>query len=259
MQLFKECEVFFSPLRFARESNRIKEIIVEAIFPIKCFNCGNENGEFLCEDCFSLIEIIEQRYCHICKKRKSINIFQCEKCENKTSLFHLFFATTYNEKREDILIKRLIHYFKYGPLIKQLSPVFCQLIIAHFRAIDTSKDFFKNFLIIPIPLYIKREKWRGFNQAEEIAKHLSSYLEIPIIKKLIRVKNTKPQTETENREKRKTNIKNAFKCSNSSSIKGKNILLIDDIYTSGATMEEAAQTLKKAGAKRIWGCVVALG
>ncbi len=207
-----------------------------------------------------MIQIINQRYCHICKERKPIGIFRCRKCKNKTSLIHLFFATTYNENQEDILIKRLIYRFKYESLIKELSFIFSKLIIAHFRAIGLNKDFFKDFLIISIPLHIKRKKWRGFNQAEEIAKYISSYLKIPIIKKvLIRIKNTKPQTETENREKRKTNIKNAFKCSNSSSIKGKNILLIDDIYTSGATMEEAAQTLKRAGAKRIWGCVVALG
>ena len=237
---------------------RLKEIIIEAIFPIKCLNCGKQ-GNFLCEDCFSLIEIIEQKYCHICKKRKPSAVFQCAKCKHKTSLFHLFFATTYNEKREDILVKKLIHYFKYEPLIRQLSLIFYKLIITHFKIIGLNKNFFKGFLIIPIPLHIKREKWRGFNQAEEIAKHLSSWLKIPIIKKiLIRIKHTKPQTETENQEERKNNIRGAFKCLNYSLIKGKNILLIDDVYTSGSTMEEAAQTLKKYGVKRVWGCVVAI-
>ena len=238
---------------------KVKETIIEIIFPIKCLNCEKE-GKFLCDDCFSLIQIIDQKYCHICKKRKPITVFQCPKCKHKTSLFHLFFATTYNEKQEDILIKKLIHRFKYEPLIKELSSIFSKVIIAHFKAIGLNKNFFKDFLIIPIPLYIKREKWRGFNQAEEIANHLSSQLKISFIKKtLIRIKNTKPQTETENREERQNNLKEAFKCLNCNLIKGRNILLIDDIYTSGSTMEEAARTLKKNGAKRIWGCVVAIG
>ena len=237
---------------------KLKEIIIETIFPAKCLNCEKQ-GKFLCEDCFSLIEVIEQKYCHICKKRKPSAVFQCAKCKHKTSLFHLFFATTYNEKQEDILVKKLIHYFKYEPLIRQLSSIFSNLIIAHFKAIGLNKDFFKNFLIIPVPLYIKREKWRGFNQAEEIAKHLSSQLKIPFIKKiLIRVKNTKSQTETENREERQNNLKGAFKCLNYGLVKGKNILLIDDIYTSGTTMEEAARVLKEYGTKKIWGCVAAI-
>ena len=238
---------------------KIKEIIIEIIFPAKCLNCEKQ-GDFLCKDCLFLIETIEQKYCHICKKRKPDTVFQCAKCKHKTSLFHLFFATTYNEKREDVLVKKLIHYFKYEPLIRQLSSIFSNLIIAHFKIIGLNKNFFKDFIIIPIPLYIKREKWRGFNQAEEIAKHLSSQLKIPFIKKtLIRIKNTKPQTETENREERQNNLKGAFKCLNYNLIKGKNVLLIDDIYTSGSTMEEAARTLKKDGAKKIWGCVVAIG
>ncbi|MBZ1348595.1 MAG: hypothetical protein KYQ20_02475 [Candidatus Nealsonbacteria bacterium] len=242
--------------------SELKAIIIEIIFPVKCLNCGKE-GQFLCEDCFSIIQIIDQKYCHICKKRKPANVFQCEECRRKTSLDHVFFATTYQESQEDVLNRKLILCFKYKALIRGLSLIFSKLIIAHFRAIDLineNNDFFENFVIIPIPLHNKRKKWRGFNQAEEIAKCLSLELKIPMLKKsLRRVKNTKSQTETENHQERKDNVEGAFECFDDKPIKERNVLLIDDIYTSGATIEEAAKTLKKKGVKRVWGCVVAMG
>ena len=241
---------------FLRE---LKAVIIEIIFPVKCLNCGRE-GEFLCEDCFSIIQIIDQKYCHICKRRKPANVFQCEECKRKTSLAHLFFATTYHESQEDVLNRKLILCFKYGALIRGLSSVFSKLIIAHFKAIDLDSRFFENFVIIPVPLHNKRKKWRGFNQAEEIAKCLSLELKIPMLNKsLFRVKNTKPQTETKDLQRRKDNVEGAFECFDHNLIKDKNVLLIDDVYTSGATIEEAAKALKKKGVKEVWGCVVAMG
>jgi ComF family protein len=106
-------------------------------------------------------------------------------------------------------------------------------------------------------LFIKKQKRRGFNQAEEIGKIISEKIYIPLkVDNLIRIKNTDSQTKL-NKKQRIENIKNAFIIKDKDTIKGKIIFLIDDVYTTGATMEECAKVLKKAGAREVWGLVAA--
>lgn len=230
----------------------IKQGAIECLFPTNCLNC-QADGEILCEDCFSTIEIIDQSYCHICKKRKPFKVFRClSGC--RSPLFHLFFATAY---KKDTLIEKIIHRFKYPPFIKNLDAVLAKIISVHFELIKLEQDFFKDFIIIPIPLHIKKIKKRGFNQSTEIAKKIfptSVFLALDVLK---RVRNTIPQIEIKDKQGKKNNVKDVFQCVDSTFVQNKTILLIDDVYTTGATMEECAKVLKNAGAKRIFGCVIA--
>ncbi|GAI27128.1 unnamed protein product [marine sediment metagenome] len=110
-----------------------------------------------------------------------------------------------------------------------------------------------------MPLDKKRLKRRGFNQAEEIAKVLSEILDIPLINDaLLKIKETLPQVKLSEKD-REENIKGIFLCQKPEKIKNKKTLLVDDVYTTGSTMEEAARILKKAGAKEVWGIAVARG
>lgn len=234
--------------------NNIKEIGIECLFPTKCVNC-QAKGEILCDDCFSLIEIIDQKYCHICTKRKPFDVFKCSS-HCRSHLFHLFFATVYNK---DPLIQGLIHRFKYPPLIKKLDLVLAKTIFVHFELIGVKPNFFNDFIAIPIPLYSKKIKQRGFNQSVEIAKRVSAELKITLNLHIVkRIKNTQPQIKLITKEEKRDNVTDAFECTDSDFIYNKNILLIDDVYTTGSTMEECANTLKKAGAKRVFGCVIAI-
>lgn len=221
---------------------QIKKFVLDFLFPPRCLGCQKE-GNYLCEDCKSTLEI------------SSVHQVQSTKY-----LKDLYFAVSYQSP----LIKNLIQKFKYQPFIKELSKPLSSLIITHFQLLEQKPIFFyqpktaaSNFIIIPIPLERKRLKWRGFNQAEEIAKPLSKFLKIPLNNKvLMKIKPTPPQTELPKQE-RKINIKNTFLCQNQEIIRGKKIILVDDLYTTGSTMEEAARVLKKAGAKEIIGVVVA--
>jgi len=210
------------------------EKILDFLFPKQCLGCKKE-GEYLCPDC-----------------SETIDIFETHKKWKGKFLDDLYFATDYKNP----LLKKIISLYKYPPFIKELSKNLSFFIIKHFQLLEKSPKFREeNFYIIPIPLEKQRLKWRGFNQAEEIAKNLANFFEIPILEKvIIRKKKTLPQiilTENERRE----NIFGAFQLERE--IKGKNILLVDDIFTTGSTMEEAAKTLKEGGAKRIIGIVVA--
>jgi predicted amidophosphoribosyltransferase len=196
---------------------RIKNLISDLFFPKFCFNCQRE-GDYLCPDCQAMLEISGQH-----------------RISRLLEIDDLYWASDYNNP----LIYKLVQSFKNEPIIKDLSKTLSFLIQAHLQLLDERPDF-SEFILVPIPLGMKKLKWRGFNQAEEIAKELTDFLKIPVRNVLIKKDN------------------NLF-CSKPNEIKENNIILIDDYYLSGATMAECAKVLKGAGAKKIIGLVAARG
>ena len=124
--------------------------------------------------------------------------------------------------------------------------------IAKFMAGSYLKNDFNCDIIIPVPLCNKRFKERGFNQSELIANEISKIIGIEVsVNNLKRVKETPHQTNLDY-AKRQVNLKDAFKVYNQKEIKAKKVLLIDDVYTTGATVKECSKVLKKAGANSIF-------
>lgn len=232
--------------------NKTYNFILDLFSPQFCFGCRKE-GTYLCNDCRAYLEISQYQYC-LCKEPIILS-GKCRLCRAK-KLDGLYFAVPYQKA----LIKKLIQYFKYEPFVKELAKPLASLIIEHFHLLEKQPGFLSNkisFILTPIPLDKKRLRWRGFNQAEEIAKELSKFLNIPLLPDcLIKIKRAVPQVELSD-ESRRENIKGAFVCEKSEKIKGKAILLVDDVYTTGSTMEEAAKVLREAGAKEVIGVVVA--
>lgn len=105
--------------------------------------------------------------------------------------------------------------------------------------------------VIPVPLHPKRKKYRGFNQSQVLAEELAKLKGIPLVEgRLIKKKNVPPQTSFEAREREK-NIKNAFDVRRPDKIKGKVIVLVDDVFTTGSTVQECSAVLMKAGVKEV--------
>ncbi len=242
---------------------RIKNILIDALFPKRCLSCEKE-GNFLCQDCFSLIDISDNLYCPFCYPQK---IFKgtCSLHKKQKYLDGLYFAVSYN----NYIVKEIIHQLKYQ-YVKELAKTSVDLIIAHFLNLTSEKynsknqlkeiqKIFFNSVLIPIPLFKRKLKERGFNQSEEIAKNLSIRLNAPVAKNvLIKTKENKSQTNLEKSE-RLENVKGVFTCLKENFPSGKKIFLIDDVFTTGATMEEAAKVLKQSGANQVWGIAVARG
>ena len=116
-------------------------------------------------------------------------------------------------------------------------------------------------IIIPIPLHSKKRRKRGYNQAEIVAKEIGKLLAIPVDEKILeRTQDTNPQ-KTLDPQKRRKNIRTAFEVRKEKSemLRGKAVLLIDDIYTTGSTMDEAARILKKAGAEKVYYLTISIG
>lgn len=117
-----------------------------------------------------------------------------------------------------------------------------------------------NPTIIPIPLHYRRLNWRGFNQAEIIAETISEITNLRTENTvLIRSSTSRPQAEIDKKNERLKNMDNQFKVFTDEKARGKTLLLVDDICTTGATLNECARVLKKAGAKKVIGFVIARG
>lgn len=210
----------------------------------------------MCEDCLSLVEILDKQYCPFCFPPRTVFDGRiCPSCKNDHFLDRLFFACSY----ESLIVKKLIGEFKYEPYVKDYSLTLAFLMLSHLANMNKNVSDFNGFLMIPVPLFKRKQKLRGYNQAEEIAKELSKYLKIQMMPDiLIKIKSTLSQTELD-KKSRADNVRNAFSVKNTDLIKNKNIILVDDVFTSGATMDECSRKLKEAGAKEVWGMAIARG
>lgn len=217
--------------------------LLDLFLPIECVNCQTE-GVYLCDACFEKLKINNPED----SKILSANL-------KTPNLDAVWIAGNY----EDPLLKKLIIKYKYNflePLHKPLS-LFLKNFWKNYLLSSSQIIDKNNFLIIPIPLSKKRLKWRGFNQAELLAINFCSYFNYSLSLNLKKIKNRPPQVSLNEKEREK-NLQSVFAFKDKR-LEEKNILLIDDVTTTGATLNEAAIILKKAGAKRVEALVLAKG
>ena len=212
--------------------------------PSQCAECGHL-GRWLCFDCAGRILFLKQQNCYRCRKL-SEGGRTCETCRRHSDLYSVVVAAHFGIGP----IRSLIHGLKYGKSA-DLSEILGSVLVS-----AAVRNELENFIVVPVPLAKRREKGRGFNQAELLARYLSNKLGAALLKALRRTRNTASQTEL-TREQRLLNIKDAFIVQRS--VVGDNILLVDDVITTGATLEECAKVLKQAGAKKVVALVVARG
>ena len=225
------------------------------LFPARCLCCQKRTGDiYLCDFCRDHIPPLKEHQCPSCQKRKTQDGIICMKCHGKSPLSGVYAGFSY----QDPLLKKIIHAFKYTCIQSLSSPLSKRLA----KRIEMSAIPLPHY-IIPIPLHPLRYRWRGFNQAEFLADILAQEL-LPFTPLkmhshiLVRHRFTQSQAKTPTKSQRKANLKGAFSLHEKApSLKGLTIWLIDDVSTTNSTLIEAARVLKKAGAKEIWGIVVA--
>jgi ComF family protein len=145
-------------------------------------------------------------------------------------------------------LKEAIHQFKFNQKIG-LGKYLAQSIITH---LPQDVDIIKYHAILPVPLHKIRQRQRGYNQSTVLAKSISQHFQLPLlVKNLIRIRPTDSQAKLKGRKERQKNVKNAFRVVNPISLKDKHIILVDDVFTTGATVNECSKTLKKAGVKSV--------
>lgn len=224
----------------------LKEFIIRSVFPRRCILCNNilpiKYREYLCEKCNKKLEWISGMVCEKCGK--PIEYYgRCRSCNSVRHYFDTAYAV-YVYKDE---IREAIHRFKYKN--KGGYAEFFGKEMAKFADLENipKVDF-----VVPVPIHKIKQRDRGYNQSGRIADVYCRERDEIRIDLLERTLKTKPQSSLK-RAGRIKNIKGAFTYRDCGvSIKGKSILIMDDIYTTGSTVDECAKVLKKAGAGEVY-------
>ena len=228
--------------------------IIESLFPsnITCFLCGDEVNEskfVLCNSCEKEISF-PNKICLKCGTPLHSLANYCLTCKNNKRYFSFARSSLIYDGKVAAAIKK----FKYENK-KYMAKYFANFMAQTFNSFKNEIE--KVDYLIPVPLFYDKEKERGYNQSKLLADELSKIIEIPVINKnLIRIKDTKTQTKLSYKE-RQENLNLAFKVSNWREIKNKVILLIDDVLTTGSTLNHCAEVLVKAFEKNFYALKIA--
>ncbi len=215
------------------------------LFPRRCLGC-NEIGSYLCPDCVNRFTPLHELYCPHCRRPSVMGITH-PKCKEHCELDGLISCFSYRG-----IMAKAITRFKYS-FVKDITNTLVELFISNANQPVLSKH---PWMIIPVPLHPSRQKWRGFNQAELLARGLAANWQQSIdLTSLRRQVNTTQQMSLSGKQRR-SNLRHAFSVSFSLSPPD-SVLLIDDVVTTGSTLAECAATLKHAGVKEVWGLTLA--
>lgn len=219
---------------------KLKATALDALYPedIKCFGCGKDlprkNIYNICPECMKTFELNNGKICQKCGANVYGQAGYCFDCKNNERLF--------DKARAPLIYtgvtRKLIRHFKYDDA-KYLKRYFARLLAEEYAKCDFVAD-----VVVPVPLCKEHLKERGYNQALLIAEEFCKLMGLPLDKdNLIRIRNTESQTG-KSRDERKHNLDGAFEQIDKTAFAHKNVLLIDDVFTTGSTVNECAKTLR---------------
>jgi competence protein ComFC len=218
---------------------------VDFLFPKWCVGCGKE-GELICYSCRRLLTRIMPPLCPRCGKPQSSGIL-CPSCVGWQAKIDGIRSPF---KFEGVM-REAIHQLKYRNLRALVAPL-AKLLQDYLTANPLPGE-----ILVPVPLHQKRLKERGYNQSNLLARELGKLINLPVVDDcLVRQRHAPPQARTSTLDERRTNVADTFTCLDHR-LKDKQILLIDDVSTSGATLDACAAALKASGATSVWGLVMA--
>ena len=228
------------------------KFLLNIFFPKFCIGC-KKIGRSICSSCYQEMVFIQKQMCPYCKK-VSMYGYTHEACKAEKGIEGAMSLLEYQG-----ITKKFIKDIKYQRIFSELEDFFLLLPSCKKEEVIKNISLYQIDYILPIPLHKQKQKIRGFNQAEKIAEYIAKYIKVPVIDILDRQKNTSPQAQIKKKQDREVNIKNAFKYKGKSEHIGKNILLIDDLFTTGSTTKEATKELKEKGIKDVFVFTLAHG
>ena len=225
---------------------KLKGIALDLLFPQWCVGCGKE-GHFLCYSCRRSLPRIVPPFCPQCGRPQPSGIL-CPGCVG----WQAEIDGIRSPFRFDGIIREAIHQLKYRNLRALVVPL-AELLQNYLINVSIPGE-----VLVPVPLHKRKLRERGYNQSQLLARELGKLINLPVVDDcLTRQKHAPPQARTSTIDERRTNVANAFAC-NDHRLCDKQVLLIDDVATSGATLDACASTLKAAGASSVWGLVLAV-
>lgn len=225
--------------------DQVKSRVADFLFPPHCIGCNLE-GDFLCLPCRRALPRLLPPLCSVCGKPLNEEDCRCS-CQGGQLVINGIRSPFLFEG----VMRHAIHEFKYDNF-KALAFPLAQLLVDHWEISPIEAD-----VIVPVPLHSHRLRVRGYNQAGLLAKEMGKLINLPVDEgSLLRVKDTPAQVKALDAEVRRKNVQEAFLCRNTK-FEGSKVLLVDDVCTTGATLNSCAVALKRAGASSVWGLTLA--
>ena len=235
---------------------RAADAVLSIFYPPHCALCGCDTlaGRHLCEPCADKSVKIEAPFCRQCSQPFAGAIdgtFTCSNCEDRR--FH--FDCAVSRYRSTGVVRELVHRFKYDRCQYLRNPLAEWLAETLDDARITAHPF---DYLVPVPLHSARQREREFNQAEVLASLVAERHGERVLHALKRIRYTTTQTRLD-REERMENLRDAFRIQHARRVAGSHLILVDDVFTTGSTVDECARVLKKAGAVSVRVITVARG
>lgn len=219
---------------------KLRGMALDLLFPRWCVGCGGE-GSFLCQSCQRSLPRIEPPFCPRCGKPHAGGQL-CSSCVEWSAAIDGIRSPF----RFEGVVREAVHQLKYRNL-RALAPLLSELLHDYILANRVPGE-----VLVPVPLHRKRLRERGYNQSRLLAEGLGRLSNLPVVADcLVRQKDNPPQARTATVEERRDNVVGVFACRDDR-LRGKQVLLIDDVATSGATLDACAEVLKASGVVSVW-------
>lgn len=217
-------------------------MLLDLLFPKICVGCGRL-GSYICAPCYRKIQYKEFDICMYCRKRSYLGLTH-PACKKKNGVDGVFSFLYYKDVTRKIIvdIKYRMATHIYNEFFRTIHPAALQHCFRYLQVFHPCK-------LQPMPLHSLKMNSRGFNQSEYIARFLSDTYNIPVCNVLRRIRNTEPQAHMREKRERMNNVRGVFLCEQT--LKNENIILVDDVVTTGSTIMEATRILKLKGAKNV--------
>ena len=235
---------------------RFGNAFIDLLFPSRCVAC-HRLGDWLCASCADQIEVIRPPLCHRCGMPLSgpippatqDGLTVCAGCKSSTRSLDGLVAYAFHSDP----LRQAIHQFKYADLRSLAAPL-GKLMAQGWS--ELTPPGCEIDAVVPVPLHVKRLRERGYNQAALLARELASHLGRPVVEDvLVRTRATAPQVDL-NAKERQSNVKDAFRCLKDS-LETRRVMLVDDVCTTGSTLEAAAEALRESGVSFVWAYTLA--
>ena len=219
-------------------------VLLDLLYPPLCAGCGR-SGDVYCADCRGSVSLVCAPVCPLCGRPQNTPE-TCVRCATHPMSIDGIRSVALFEGT----LREAIHRFKYDHVRDLVNPL-GDFLVAFWQQATLPAD-----TVVPVPLHARRIRERGYNQARLLAEHLGDLAGIPVVcEALYRNRHTASQTGL-NAQERRRNVDGAFSCSGSG-VQGKCVLLVDDVCTTGATLEACSVALKEGGARSVWALTVA--
>ena len=223
--------------------SKLTPTVLDLLFPLRCLGCQRE-GNLLCARCRNGLDKLNPPNCTVCAQPSPRSL--CTWCR-RTPLAIDGIRAPYLMQGA---VQNAIYSLKYRG-VRACAPELAQLLAQYMTGRRITGD-----LLVPVPLHSRRLRTRGYNQSALLARELGKLTGLAVDEGLVyRTRDTPPQVRAASREQRRSNVEDSFRCN--AHVSGIDVILVDDVATTGSTLSACAAALKDAGAGSVWGLTVA--